>query len=600
MFDPVAIVNFSPTPVRFPTAGAFVVQMATHNSGGTTADAVPAVPKAIDSVTGSIKEALAWDPLTTVAAADPDDGLTAHSGADLKLIEAAEIDGHLVIKGTLFSWINTNYGNLFQIWIDTDMNSATAPLGVIAHPGTGQPIGVDFKFAIKSVDTVPAGTAYFGYATNSAGVTVKTDSPIAARPAFNLIQPGHFTVTIPLSALGGTARQVRLYLSTGTIVADFLDIGPPSALVVTVDPDAGTPPSIGTHPQNRIVTAGGGATFTAAATGTPAPDLQWQQSQNGGATWTPLTDGNGVSGASTASLTLSGVTLAMSGRQYRLRASSMAGEAFSNPATLTVEPPRLPDLLASGIDAAPADVEEGQPLEITVTVANRGDGPAAATKVRVYLSPGDDFTGSDDVIFGLADVPALAAGAHHEARITAPMPDLGSGSYNYWILAQVDAENVVEESSESNPWKRVAALTAHDAPAASARARFDTWAAAAGLSGADAEPDASPFGASNLLKYAFNLHGGRSDWRVLEAGTGGSGSPFIAVANGMLQLEYIRRIGSGLVYSPEISVDLRAESWIPATEPETVTAIDDALERVQIRIPMSGPTGFARVRVALP
>ena len=44
-------------------------------------------------------------------------------------------------------------------------------------------------------------------------------------------------------------------------------------------------PLIGTDPTNQTVTAGQTATFTAAASGTPAPTMQWQLSTDDGATW---------------------------------------------------------------------------------------------------------------------------------------------------------------------------------------------------------------------------------------------------------------------------------------------------------------------------
>ena len=51
-------------------------------------------------------------------------------------------------------------------------------------------------------------------------------------------------------------------------------------------------PVITANPANLVVISGGTATFTAAATGTPTPTVQWQVSSDGGATFNFIWDGN--------------------------------------------------------------------------------------------------------------------------------------------------------------------------------------------------------------------------------------------------------------------------------------------------------------------
>ena len=87
---------------------------------------------------------------------------------------------------------------------------------------------------------------------------------------------------------------------------------------------------INTQPVNTTVCSGNNATFSVTATGT-ALTYQWQVSTDNGATW------NNVSGATTATLTLSAVTTTMNNNQYRVQLSSCApGGLTSNAATLTV------------------------------------------------------------------------------------------------------------------------------------------------------------------------------------------------------------------------------------------------------------------------
>ena len=89
-------------------------------------------------------------------------------------------------------------------------------------------------------------------------------------------------------------------------------------------------PTITTNPTNVTVTSGANATFTAAATGTPTPTVQWQVSTNGGTTFTNL------AGATSATLSLTAVTTAMSGNQYKAVFTNSVSSATTTAATLTV------------------------------------------------------------------------------------------------------------------------------------------------------------------------------------------------------------------------------------------------------------------------
>ncbi len=93
------------------------------------------------------------------------------------------------------------------------------------------------------------------------------------------------------------------------------------------------PPLITLNPIDQVVTAGEDATFMAAASGAPAPSVQWEVSTNGGATWTNDTTD---SGNTTDTLTVP-ATVAQNGDEYRAVFKNVASEATSNPATLTVE-----------------------------------------------------------------------------------------------------------------------------------------------------------------------------------------------------------------------------------------------------------------------
>ncbi len=93
-----------------------------------------------------------------------------------------------------------------------------------------------------------------------------------------------------------------------------------------------TAPSFSTQPTSAGVTTPAAATFTVAATGSPAPSFQWQVSTDAGVTWTD------VSGATSASLSINPTSVGQSNNRYRAVVTNRAGSATSTVATLTVSP----------------------------------------------------------------------------------------------------------------------------------------------------------------------------------------------------------------------------------------------------------------------
>jgi hypothetical protein len=94
------------------------------------------------------------------------------------------------------------------------------------------------------------------------------------------------------------------------------------------------PPAITQHPTHQTVGIGATATFTAAASGTPAPGWQWQRWN--GAAWVNLSNGPVYSGATSAALGVANPDASLSGSQFRAVATNPGGSAASNAAQLTV------------------------------------------------------------------------------------------------------------------------------------------------------------------------------------------------------------------------------------------------------------------------
>ena len=102
-----------------------------------------------------------------------------------------------------------------------------------------------------------------------------------------------------------------------------------------------TPLAISTQPlDTKVLYSAKNTTFTAAANYNTAA-IQWQQSTNNGSTWT------NISGATSKTLTLPTVSLAMNNYRYRMRAVDAGMTVYSEAATLAVST-WLPLSLESG------------------------------------------------------------------------------------------------------------------------------------------------------------------------------------------------------------------------------------------------------------
>lgn len=116
--------------------------------------------------------------------------------------------------------------------------------------------------------------------------------------------------------------------------------------------------SIAAQPDNANVCAGSNAVFTVSVNGTQ-PEIQWQVSTDGGATWAPL------GGQTSTTLTLNAVTGGMNNNQYRVVVNNACpSSATSQAAILTVGTP-------AAITAQPAAVTvcsgEGASFSVTTT-----------------------------------------------------------------------------------------------------------------------------------------------------------------------------------------------------------------------------------------
>jgi len=178
------------------------------------------------------------------------------------------------------------------------------------------------------------------------------------------------------------------------------------------------PPSITLHPQSRTNCAGTAAVFTAAATGTPTPTVQWQVSTNAGGAWA------NVGGAVSTTYSPASV-MGNNGNLYRAVFTNAGGSTNSSAAMLTVN--SAPTAVNFSVNAAPnqprvidiagllaaCTAPDGDAFYLSAVAPLSTNGaPVAitATNTIVYRPP-TGFTGADRFNYTITDKLGCSATA---------------------------------------------------------------------------------------------------------------------------------------------------------------------------------------------
>ena len=234
------------------------------------------------------------------------------------------------------------------------------------------------------------------------------------------------------------------------------------------------------------------------------------------------------------------------------------------------------------------EVATGATGEATIRIANSGD--ILLTGVAVVLEGAD----ADNYSVSYAGPVTIEPGAIHEMLVEFIPTTAGTRCANLRVLSS---------DASASPLELILKGTA--APAAEV---FGSAILAAGLSGVQILPLSQPFGddVPNLLKYAFNMELGGPDSGTLDLG-GDSGLPAYELNTGnegeiIFVIEFIRRKGSGLVYTPKRADTPEDDQFVPMTGLITIIPIDDQWERVRVeeRCPAGTPRCFSHVEVSLP
>lgn len=187
-----------------------------------------------------------------------------------------------------------------------------------------------------------------------------------------------------------------------------------------------TAPALTTQPSSQSAVVGGDVTFTAAASGTPTPTVQWQSAPVATSTFTD------IAGATSNTLTVSDAQLAITGTQYRAVYTNSAGSATSNVAVLTVTPAAVEEPVSGDAGELPhvdlADGETSLVLDNTGIAAGTYGVWAWSTPTQL---PNATVDASGDVTI---DLSGLSTGTH-----TVALVDIATNDVVAWLTVTLSS-----------------------------------------------------------------------------------------------------------------------------------------------------------------
>ena len=187
---------------------------------------------------------------------------------------------------------------------------------------------------------------------------------------------------------------------------------------------AGFPAGPGlTDPADAVAPVGGNASFTVVPH-TWVHSFQWQESTDGGTTWNDVVNGGVYAGATSETLALTGVTLAMSGNRYRCGVEYLiAPDAESQAAELTVN--RLPVAFTATQAGGTAGTVDSTGIELTfsepVTGLTAGDITVTNGAGQVTTGVLTEASGTGTNTVWLLEITNVAA----QGQVTVAVADFG-------------------------------------------------------------------------------------------------------------------------------------------------------------------------------
>ncbi len=309
---------------------------------------------------------------------------------------------------------------------------------------TGETAG---SLTVSNITFAQSGTQYRAMFTNvcntaNSNAAVLTVNRVAqtavVAPTTSTVCSGS-SVTFTASSTGGTPTPTVQWQSR-PVSGSFTDIAGATNLVLTftaVSGDNGkeyravftntcgsvnsnaamltvnTLAVVSTQPSNQTQCAGGSVSFTATATGSPVPTIQWEVSTNGGGNYTALADGGSISGSQTNTLTISNVAANQTNNLYRAAFTNTCGVVNSNSGLLTVN-------VAPVVTTSPVSIDTCAGSTVMFTAAATAT-PAATTQWQVMAGTTGtwtDINGETGSVLTLNNITLAQNGTRYRALFT--------------------------------------------------------------------------------------------------------------------------------------------------------------------------------------
>ncbi len=369
------------------------------------ATAVCPAPATMDIVLGTIINGGFSNPITLSSSAPP-------AGTSVSFIP-----GNVITPGNTvtvrLSGTNTLVPGTYVLTITgtaAGVPAQTRDISFIINPGTGPAITTQ---PINQILCAGSNTSFSVVSATATSFQWQVSTDGGANYT-NVTNGGVYTgaITATLTITGATAalnnNRYRVIASTvcGTTTS--------TAAILTVN----AAPSITAQPSNAAVCTGASQTFTVGTTGSSLT-YQWYISTDGGGSFNILPNGGVYSGATTASLTITGVTTGLHNNQYRVVITGVCpvSPVTSNAATLTV---------ATSLNIT------SQPVDVITCVGTNANFNVIATGAGSYqwqvstdgggsyndVINGGVYSGATTATLSLTSVTAVLNGNRYRVNLT--------------------------------------------------------------------------------------------------------------------------------------------------------------------------------------
>jgi hypothetical protein len=361
-----------------------------------------------------------YTPGSPIAAGKP--SIVSYINCDHRMLTGHLFNG--ISEGTAFNDENQNSSNypIVQLkngsniyycrtfnWNSTGVQRGSALDSVEFAPPAGLPAGTyEVRVIANGFASDPISVSDFTIHPSPTATASASPNPVCSNSTLNLTGgPGGMTTyswTGPNGYSSGSQSPSIVNPApayAGVFTLTVTSSGGCTSSASTAPVVINTPPAVTLNPSDVSVEWGDGPSFTATASGTPAPTIQWQLSTDGGATF------NDIGGETSNTIKLTCVTLDMNGYKYQAVFTNSCGTATSTAATLTVSKKAV----SVGIVINPNPRQYSDTVAITVTIPNGYTcSTYAATGADIYI--GTQYMGTITFAVSGSDLVGALYGVH--------------------------------------------------------------------------------------------------------------------------------------------------------------------------------------------